>query len=179
MGVLSIVGLGIVGIAAAAVAHEATHASVALAIPGVSVADVEMWPGVHVDIAVPEDYPHVVDLVVGLAPAAVGVVAGAAYVQTAGWPVATPQGLIGVGCWALYSVPSGGDLQAAVGTADASGAFSDILQSYYVLLVGWVVWMVGYGQVLQFVGSGVMLAGAVMLAHALIGGEEHVTRAGA
>lgn len=176
---MELLALGFLGVLVAAVAHEATHGAVGLLIPGVSIHKVEFWPGIHVDVSVPEHYPRIIDMVVALAPVAMGLFVGLVHVQTTGWPTATTEGLLAVGCWALYSIPSGGDLQAAVGTADAAGALSDMLQSYYVLLVGWVVWMVGNGQSLQFVGSGIALAGAAMLAHALIGGSGHVTRAGA
>jgi hypothetical protein len=170
--------LGLASVAVALTAHEATHALVACAIPGVTIERVRVWPRVVVTAVVPEEYPRVVDAAVCLAPTIVGLAAGAGWLAAVGWPPSTPYALVGVGAWALYTVPSCDDL--AAGVADPGEDWSDIVELVHasgVLLCAWV--LVAMGGPLVYVGHGVALAGTTLVVRAMLDDDQQGTRAGA
>lgn len=179
MSPLEIVGVGMLAALGALIAHEATHALVAVAVPGVSIADVQVWPRAYVDAHVPAGHPEWVDVAFALSPTFVGLVGGSIAVAIWGFPPATVAGLLVVAAWGLFTNPSAGDL-ASAGFPDGDddviinvfGAFSIIVLAGIMLLMG--------GDV-GFWGQAVGLAGTAQGILCLAGSDSACseTRAGA
>lgn len=117
---LALVGLGIGGILAAAIAHELTHAAVAVAVgarlKAVDLSALETRVRFDADDWRPD--------AVGLSPVVIGLVAGVAVVASGWRPTGLVSGLFAFCAWFVYTF-GGDELMTYLGTTDDRDAVHD------------------------------------------------------